>query len=261
MVTGRATKSQEAREARLSSLRSREASARATETPEAREARLANTRSRVAAGRATESEEARDSCLASLRSRSADARAREMPEATSSRRTFDQGRIRASRLRVWQDKRMAAFNYDPTIDYVNDPMVKIGKMGDIKCPHCKALKWTGEIPGMCCAGGKVKLPSLGIPPEPLKSLLSGQHPRSREFLTNARKYNSCFQMTLFGGEDVNHASTRGWMPTFWASGQVYHKIGSMQPAAGQAPQFLQIYFMGDHRQQSGLQCSIQQGLN
>ena len=87
---------------------------------------------------------------------------------------------------------MAAFNCDPTIDYVNDPMVKIGKMGDIKCPHCKALKWTGETPGMCCAGGKVKLPSLGTPPEPLKSLLSGQHPRSREFLTNARKYNSFF---------------------------------------------------------------------
>ena len=161
MATGRATESQEAIEARLSSLRSREASARATETPEAKEAHLANTRSRVAVGRATESEEARDSRLASLRSRSVDARAREMPKATSSRRTSDQGHIRASRLRVWQDKCMAAFNYDPTIDYVNDPMVKIGKMGDVKCPHCKALKWTGETPGMCCAGGKVKLPSFG----------------------------------------------------------------------------------------------------
>ena len=87
---------------------------------------------------------------------------------------------------------MAALNCDPTIDYANDPMVIIGKMGDIKCPHCKALKWTSKTPSMCCAGGKVKLPYLGTPPEPLKSLLPGQHPRSREFLNNARKYNSCF---------------------------------------------------------------------
>ena len=194
----------------------------------------------MAPGRATESEKARDSHLASLRSRSANSHAREMPKATTSCRTSNQGRIRASRLRVWQDKHMATFNYDPTTDYVNDLMVKIGKRGDIKCPHCKALKWTGETPGMCSTGGKLKLPSLGTPPEPLKSLLSGQHPRSREFLDNARKYNSCFQMTSFGGKDVNHAGTRGWMPTFWSSGHVYHNIGSMQPAAGQAPQFLQI---------------------
>ena len=103
---------------------------------------------------------------------------------------------------------MAAFNCDPTIDYANDPMVMIGKMGDIKCPHCKALKWTGETPGMCCAGGKVKLPYFGTPPETLKSLLSGQHPSSREFRNNARKYNSCFQITLFGSKDVKYAGTQ-----------------------------------------------------
>ena len=82
---------------------------------------------------------------------------------------------------------MAAFNSNPTIDYANDAMVMIGKRGDIKCSHCKALKWTGETPGMCSAGGKVKLPYLGTSPEPLKTLLSGQHPRSSEFLTKARK--------------------------------------------------------------------------
>ena len=186
VATGQATESQEAREARLSSLRLREASARATETPEAREARLANTRSKVAAGRATESEEARDSCLASLRSRSTDDCARGMPEATSSRRTSNQGHIRASRLSVWQDKHMAAFNYDPTIDcQISDGQV--WKDGRHQMPSLQSIEMDRRDTGMCCAGRKVKLPSLGTPPEPLKSLLSGQHPRSREFLTNARK--------------------------------------------------------------------------
>ena len=102
---------------------------------------------------------------------------------------------------------------------------------------------------------------LPLRPDQVKNL-SGQHPRSSwDFLNNARKYNSCFQITSFGSEDVKYSSTQGWMPIFWAYGQVYHKIGSMQPAAGQAPQFLQMYFMGDHRQQSDQQCSIQPGLN
>ena len=62
-------------------------------------------------------------------------------------------------------------------------------------PSLQSIEMDRQTPSMCYAGGKVKLPSLWTPPEPLKSLLSGQHPRSKEFLTNARKYNSCFQMT------------------------------------------------------------------
>ncbi|XP_055584901.1 uncharacterized protein LOC129737764 [Uranotaenia lowii] len=40
---------------------------------------------------------------------------------------------------------------------------------DKLCRYCNALKFANESPGMCCAGGKVKLPELSTPPEPLLS--------------------------------------------------------------------------------------------
>ncbi|UYV75155.1 hypothetical protein LAZ67_12002687 [Cordylochernes scorpioides] len=40
--------------------------------------------------------------------------------------------------------------------------------------HCGAQKFKNETPGMCCAGGKVKLPDLRSPPEPLLTLVSGE---------------------------------------------------------------------------------------
>lgn len=64
----------------------------------------------------------------------------------------------------------AAFHYDSEIDYSADRSVTIGEMS-VVCPHCKALKFSGETPGLCCAGGKVKLPQLVPPPEPLRSLV------------------------------------------------------------------------------------------
>jgi len=69
---------------------------------------------------------------------------------------------------------------------------------DKVCPHCTAMKFKGEAPGMCCASGKVKLPELEQPKEPLKSLLNKITYDSKYFLKNIRKYNSCFQMTSFG---------------------------------------------------------------
>jgi hypothetical protein len=43
----------------------------------------------------------------------------------------------------------------------------IGTMTEV-CPYCKALKFNAETKGMCCAAGKIKLPQLAEPPEPLK---------------------------------------------------------------------------------------------
>jgi len=77
----------------------------------------------------------------------------------------------------------AAFLYDCTIDYGSHPFVCIGLM-DIVCEHCAALKFSGETPGLCCLNGKVKLPLLTPPPEPLHSLLRGDTPESRHFLAN-----------------------------------------------------------------------------
>lgn len=82
---------------------------------------------------------------------------------------------------------------------------------DVVCEYCGALKFSGETHGLCCLSGKVKLPLLTPPPEPLYSLLCGETPESRHFLANTRKYNGCFQMTSFGADIIEE---RGFNPTF-----------------------------------------------
>lgn len=103
-----------------------------------------------------------------------------------------------------------AFRYDPMQNYAADKSVNIGTM-TIVCSSCNALKFPKETSGLCCASGKVKLPELNPPPEPLHSLVSGTDNRSRNFLLNIRKYNSCFQMTSFGATNI---IKDGFMPTF-----------------------------------------------
>ncbi|CAI6355949.1 unnamed protein product [Macrosiphum euphorbiae] len=51
----------------------------------------------------------------------------------------------------------AAFEYDSAYAYKDLLCVDIGSLY-IVCQHCKALKFRLETPGLCCAGGKVKLP-------------------------------------------------------------------------------------------------------
>ncbi|UYV76495.1 hypothetical protein LAZ67_14000723 [Cordylochernes scorpioides] len=79
------------------------------------------------------------------------------------------------------------------------PLISLGMM-DTTCRFCGALRWKDESSGMCCLNGKVRLPLIDLPPEPLRSLLSGENSDSVHFLRNIRKYNSCFQMTSFGAK-------------------------------------------------------------
>lgn len=136
---------------------------------------------------------------------------------------------------------MAAFDYDLNYDYSIHPNISIGKMNQI-CKFCQALEYITESPGICCANGKMKLPLLEVPPEPLQSYFAATTPNSRHFLENIRKYNSCFQMTSFGPKLI---SEDGFMPTFKIQGQIYHKIGSFLPTIDNDAKFLQIHFMGN----------------
>ena len=108
------------------------------------------------------------------------------------------------------DLNRAAFRYDCSNDYSLHRSVSIGQM-DVVCEYCGALKFSGETPGLCCLNGKVKLPVLTPPHEPLYSLLCGETQESRHFLANTRKYNSCFQMTSFGADIIEEG---GFNPTF-----------------------------------------------
>lgn len=78
----------------------------------------------------------------------------------------------ASRAAHWAFLEGEAFRYDPANNYDSHPQLYIGQMTHV-CSNCHALKWPGEAPGMCCSGGKVRLPALRPPPEPLESLMSG----------------------------------------------------------------------------------------
>lgn len=148
-----------------------------------------------------------------------------------------------------------AFRYDHTIDYSLNSIVTIGGMNNI-CIYCKALKFKNETQGLCCANGKVNLPVLSVPPEPLLTLISGTTPQSKHFLSNIQKYNNSFQMTSFGATNI---ITDNFMPTFKVQGQIYHSAGSLLPLPEDTHKFLQIYFIGNSDCELNVRCKINSG--
>ena len=54
----------------------------------------------------------------------------------------------------------------------------------IICQYCKVLKYSSESTGLCCADGKVKLPQLVSPLDPLQLLVSGMGSDTKHFLAN-----------------------------------------------------------------------------
>ncbi|GFT79695.1 putative DNA helicase [Trichonephila clavipes] len=109
---------------------------------------------------------------------------------------------------------------------------------------------------MCCASGKVKLPELHSPPEPLSTFLSGVTRVSKHFLENIRKYNSCFQMASFGATNIVREN---YMPTFRVQGQIYHHAGSLLSLPDADHKFLQIYFMANSDEQIEQRCHYNAG--
>ena len=132
----------------------------------------------------------------------------------------------------------------------------LGSM-DIECSQCRALHWIEEkvagsalapIFSSCCANGKINLPTIDQPPEPLLSLLTGEDSRSRNFRKNIRKYNSVLAFTSMGARvDQSVVGTRG-VYNFRIHGEVYHQIGSLLPDSNTMPAFSQIYIYDTEEQ-------------
>ncbi|GFU33719.1 uncharacterized protein TNCV_2047921 [Trichonephila clavipes] len=110
---------------------------------------------------------------------------------------------------TYQPFNRLAFRYNSAEDYSLSRHILIGTMMAV-CSYCKALKYSSETKGLCCAVGKIKLPQLREPPEPLKTCLARYTAESKHFISNIRKYNSCFQISSFGAEII----TAHFMPTF-----------------------------------------------
>ncbi|CAG5038712.1 unnamed protein product [Parnassius apollo] len=132
----------------------------------AREERRVSMERRRALIRATQTQEEREAARETARLETRNRRAYRTDQQRDNLR-------RARRNGSSVDLNRAAFLYDCTIDYSLHRLVCIGPM-DVVCQHCGTLKFAGETPGLCCLSGKVKLPLLVPPPEPLCSLLNGE---------------------------------------------------------------------------------------
>lgn len=256
----------------------REKVARRNETEEERRRRLTLERETVRQLRQSQSEIQRENFREEMRTRQRAKRSRQTEEQRQIRN--EQNRERMNTLRrnrrfeahdqnrnltaAMQENRRGnfdleyqAFHYDPTKEYDKHPNVSIGKM-DETCKYCHAKKFKGETPSMCCKSGKVKLPSLQMPPLELFSYMTGETPESKHFLQNIRRYNACFQMTSFGATFIHDAD--GFNTVFKIQGQIYHRIGSLLPLPNETPKFLQIYFMGDNQLEVDQRCANFTGL-
>ena len=118
------------------------------------------------------------------------------------------------------------------------------------CGECGAMMWLDEkspekfdngvpIYKMCCGGGKVRLPAIKPPPEPLRRLYSGTDADSKCFLENIRKFNNNFSFTSFSANETHIAGRAPSM--FKIQGTTYHRIGSLLPEDGCDPAFTSMY--------------------
>ena len=92
----------------------------------------------------------------------------------------------------------------------------VGRLS-VECTHCGALKYEGETESLCCMKGNVQL----------ESFPQGVDNNGKNFLANIRRYNSAFQMTSFG---CNEVTMPGFNLSFRIQNHEYHCIGSMIPS-------------------------------
>ncbi len=99
-------------------------------------------------------------------------------------------------------------NYLPKLPIISKTArFSVGEM-TFKCNFCSAYFWFEErisasskqdpVFTMCCARGRVRLAETSEPPEPIRSLLLGTHPKSKQFILYIRAYNCTFPLASLG---------------------------------------------------------------
>ena len=122
-----------------------------------------------------------------------------------------------------------------------------------KCKHCKAMMWYDErinkdkqsknpMFALCCGNGKIQLPLLEDPPQPMRQLLfDSNSTKSKNFQVNIRSYNLMFAFTSPGAKvDTSYNTSRDPL-TFRIHGQGHQLMGSLLPMANNSPKFAQLY--------------------
>ncbi|KAH9570040.1 hypothetical protein CY35_02G018900 [Sphagnum magellanicum] len=98
--------------------------------------------------------------------------------------------------------------------------------------------------------GKVTLPPLAPPPEPLRRLLTGKETDAKDFRQHIRSYNSALAFTYVGANLDNNVTQLG-NDTYRLRGELYHRMGSLLPQPGEARKFGQLYINDLHAELDG----------
>jgi len=102
----------------------------------------------------------------------------------------------------------------------------------------------------CCAQGKMRLPPLAPPPEPLRWLFTGNEADAKDFRQRICSYNNALPFTSVGANlDTSVAQPGNY--TYRLRGELYHRIGSLLPQLGEAPKFAQLYICDPHAELDG----------
>ncbi|GFU06758.1 helitron_like_N domain-containing protein [Trichonephila clavipes] len=198
----RAAEAPDKKRARLQADQVHHRLARATETPEQYQVRLQSQQVRQNASRAAETPEQRQSRLHDDQVHHRAARAAETPIQHVVHLLGLRRKRNVAITLKWRAQMYDGFMYNPRYDYESNNLLDIGRMSNV-CHKCSALKWKGETPGMCCSSGKVKLPPILKPPEPLCSLLKGPRPSVPPCWTSSSSQyrDSKYLQIYFLGED------------------------------------------------------------
>ncbi|KAF0298467.1 ATP-dependent DNA helicase PIF1 [Amphibalanus amphitrite] len=223
------------RQQRIEQQAARQAAARDRETTPERQQRIEQQAARQAAARDRETTPERQQRLAEDAARHAADRQRE-DRAAFLAADAERHRLQREELRRRAPHKLALIYSREA--YVAPPRLQLGQM-EVVCAHCGALRWRQESPGACCHSGKVAPPFHPPPPEVLCQLFSPESPHHRHFTQHLRAFNSAFQLASMGCQQVRQP---GWNPVFTVHGTVCHRIGSLLPAEGAQPEYLQIYF-------------------
>ncbi len=102
----------------------------------------------------------------------------------------------------------------------------------------------------CCAQGKVTLPPLAPPPEPLRWLLTSNEVDAKDFRQHIRSYNNALAFTSVGANlDTSVAQPGNY--TYRLRSELYHRMGSLLPQPGEVPKFAQLYISDPHAELDG----------
>ena len=128
-----------------------------------------------------------------------------------------------------------------------------------QCSFCRALHWIAEkkatssiarpVFGECCKSGEVDLPLLDPLPHDLQQLYNGRDRRAVDFRRHIRLYNKALAFTSTGGHQhlVGSSYDSRGPPQYKIHGEIFHRLGPLQPERGVLPVFSQLYVY-DHNE-------------